>query len=262
MKFKKILLTTAAFLAAVSILTGTVTKTFAATGLEILQKVEDRYVGKTSKAEMKMILADSSGAEKERTLTIYREKIDNRNLNNFQHFHSPSDMMNTTFLVNEKDGSQEKYIYLSSFKKTRKIVSKDNAVRYVSSDFTYEDLDNFHAADYVCDTPVKEESVDNEKTYVVECKKKDADTQYSKFVFKVSIEKELPVQILLYDKKDGALLKQIDNKKLKKVKNIWTPYEVAIKDVKNSSSTKLVLDKIEYDLALDKDTFTQRNMEK
>jgi|GEM_PF-883920 len=234
---------------------------FAITSEEVLQKVEDRYIGKTSKAEMKMVLKDSSGAEKERTLTVYRQKIDSKNLGNFQHFHSPSDMMNTTFLVNEKDGSQEKFIYLPSFKKTRKIVSKDNNVRYVSSDFTYEDLDNFHAADYICEK-LKEEKYENEDVYVIECKKKSADSQYSKFIFKVSKEKELPLLLILHDKKGGAASKQIENRKIKKVKNIWTPFEVEIKDSSASSSTKLTLDKIEYDLSLDADTFTQRNMEK
>ncbi|HOD40182.1 MAG TPA: outer membrane lipoprotein-sorting protein [Candidatus Wallbacteria bacterium] len=233
----------------------------ALTSEQVLQKVEDRYVGKTSKAEMKMILADSSNEQKERTLTIYRRKIDNANLGNFQHFHSPADMMNTTFLVNEKDGSQEKFIYLPSFKKIRKIVSKDNNVRYVSSDFSYEDLDNFHAADYICEK-LKEEKYENEDVYVVECRKTSPDSQYSKFIFKISKEKELPLVALLYDKKSGDLLKQIENRKLKKVKNIWTPFEVEIKDLKNSSSTKLTLDKIEYDINLSEDTFTQRNMEK
>lgn len=233
----------------------------AITSEQVLQKVEDRYVGKTSKAAMKMILKDSSSEEKERTLTIYRRKIDNANLSNFQHFHSPADMMNTTFLVNEKDGSQEKFIYLPSFKKTRKIVSKDNNVRYVSSDFSYEDLDNFHAADYICEK-LKEEKYENEDVYVIECKKKSPDSQYSKFIFKISKVKELPLVAMLYDKKSGDLTKQIENKNLKKVKNIWTPYEVEMKDLKNSSSTRLTLDKIEYDIELSDDTFTQRNMEK
>lgn len=231
----------------------------ATSGVEILQRVEDRYVGKTSKAEMKMTIADSGG-EKERTLTIYRQKIDNRNLNCFQHFHSPSDIMNTTFLVNEKDGAQEKFIYLPSFKKTRKIIAKDNDVRYVSSDFTYEDLNNFHASDYKCGD-AKEETLDGEKVYVIECTKTDENSQYSKFVMKISQEKLIPLLVTMTVKKDGNT-RTIENKNLKKVKNIWTPYEVIIKDTKNSSSTKLALDKIEYDCALDAETFTQRNMEK
>jgi len=231
------------------------------TSEEVLRGVEDRYVGKTSKAAMKMILIDASGAEKERSLTIYRQKIDNANLSNFQHFHSPNDMMNTTFLVNEKDGSQEKFIYLPSFKKIRKIVSKDNNVRYVSSDFSYEDLDNFHAVDYICEK-LKEEKYENESVHVVECKKKNTDSQYSKIIFKISKEKLIPVATFLYDKKSGALVKQVENRKFKKVKNIWTPYEIEMKDVKNSTSTKLLLEKIEYDINLSQDTFTQRNMEK
>jgi len=231
----------------------------ATSGVEILQQVEDRYVGKTSKAETKMTISDSGG-EKERTLTIYRQKLDSKNLNCFQHFHSPSDIMNITFLVNEKDGAQEKFIYLPSFKKTRKIVSKDNDVRYVSSDFTYEDLNNFHAADYKCGE-AKEDTLNGEKVYVIEATKTDAESQYSKFVFSVSQEKLIPLLVTMSVKKDGGT-KTIENNKIKKVKNIWTPYEVIIKDAKKGSSTKLTLDKIEYDCALDADTFTQRNMEK
>ncbi|MEZ7891184.1 MAG: outer membrane lipoprotein-sorting protein [Candidatus Wallbacteria bacterium] len=261
MNGKKVLLTAARCIFTLFAIIFTCSNAFALTSDEILQKVEDRYVGKTSQAELKMVIADKDGSEKERTLTILRQKLDAQNLDNFQHFHSPADIMNTTFLVNEKNGAQEKFIYLSSFKKIRKIVSKDNNVRYVSSDFTYEDLDNFHAADYTCQ-PFKEETFEGEKVFVIEAKKKNDDSQYSRFVFKVSQEKMLPLQILMYDKKDGALLKQLENKKLKKVKNIWTPYEIIIKDVKNMSSTRLVLDKIDYDCKLDADTFTQRNMEK
>lgn len=230
------------------------------TSEKVLQMVEDRYVGKTSRAELKMILKDEKGEETERTLTIYRQKIDNFNLSTFQHFHSPTDIMNTTFLVNEKNGIQEKFIYLPSFKKIRKIVSKDNAIRYVSSDFTYEDLDNFHAKDYICEK-LKEDILDSEEVYIIECKKSDPSSQYSKFIFKISKEKLLPLITMFYDK-NGKLIKQLENRKLKKVKNIWTPFEVEMKDFKNSTSTILKLNKIEYDILLSDDTFTQRNMEK
>lgn len=50
-----------------------------------------------------------------------------------------------------------------------------------ADDFSYEDLDNFHAADYICEK-LKEEKYENEDLYVIECKKKSPDSQYSKFI--------------------------------------------------------------------------------
>ncbi|MBF0502685.1 MAG: outer membrane lipoprotein-sorting protein [Candidatus Riflebacteria bacterium] len=235
---------------------------FAMTADEVLQGVENRYVGKTSKSEMTMTLVSPDGSVRNRTLNIYRQKIDNRNKNIFILFLSPSDFKDTSYLVNEKDRDKLKWIYLSAFKNVRKIVAADFGVSFVSSDFTYEDMDDIHAEDFTC-SGLKDEKIDGEAVYSIDCRKKDTNTAYSHFIVKVSKEKMVPLLYMLFDRKDpGRQIKEMSAKNMKKIQDIWTPMELTMKDLRKNSSTKLVLQTIEYDPVLPEDTFTERNMKK
>ncbi len=234
----------------------------AMTAGEVLQGVENRYIGKTSQADVKMILTDPSGKARTRTLTIYRRKADNDNKDNFIHFLSPPDIKDTTYLVNEKNREKLKWIYLSAFKNVRKIVATDYGVAFVSSDFTYEDMDDIHASDYECSNLV-EEKLGDADVYSIECKKKDANTSYSRVIMKVAKDKMVTLKALMYDKGDPQKqIKEMESKRIEKIKEIWTPMEVTIKDLRKNTSTTLETSKVEYDLNLDAETFTERNMKK
>ncbi|MBF0410008.1 MAG: outer membrane lipoprotein-sorting protein [Candidatus Riflebacteria bacterium] len=234
----------------------------AITADEVLQGVENRYVGKTSKSTTEMKLIDSSGNERKRDLFIYRRKIDNDNKDNFIHFTSPSDMKGTTYLVNEKNREKSKWIYLSAFKNIRKIVASDFGTSFVSSDFTYEDMDDIHASDYTC-TNLTEEKLDGEDVYSIECVKKTSDTAYSRSILKVSKEKMIILKGMFFDKKDTEKqVKEATAKSLEKIQEIWTPKQVTMRDLRKNTMTVLEIKKAEYDLTLEADIFTERNMKK
>ena len=234
----------------------------AITAQEVLEKVENRYIGKTSKARMRMTLELKGGGKKERELELYRSKADNRNQNLFIHFLSPADILNTTYLIVEKDRNKDKWIYLPSFKKTRKIVSKDNTSSFVSSDFTYEDLDTIHADEYDA-SELAEETVEGEPCWRLTAVKKDlTDSGYAKMRLFVSKEKELPIKAELYDKASGAHTKTLVVRDLKRIQDIWTAHSTVMSDLANGTRTTLELKACEYDLDLPAETFTKRNMEK
>ncbi|MFZ2959515.1 MAG: outer membrane lipoprotein-sorting protein [Candidatus Ozemobacteraceae bacterium] len=235
---------------------------FAVTADEVLQGVENRNIGKTSQSDVTMKLKNSDGAERNRSLKIYRRKVDNDNKDNFIHFLSPSDMKDTTYLVNEKNREKSKWIYLSAYKNVRKIVATDYAVSFVSSDFTYEDMEDIHASDYAC-SDLKEEKLDGQDVYSIVCKKKDTNTSYSHAIMKVAKDKMVVLKSFMFDKNDPTKqIKEMTASDLKQIQNIWTPMVVAIKDLKKNSSTALEVKKIEYEVALPDETFTERNMKK
>ncbi len=238
------------------------TDAMALTAQEVLQQVEDRYVGKTSKANVIMKLIDKSGAARERKMTISRRKKDNVNKDNFIHFAAPPDIRNTSYLVNEVNQQKQKWIYLSAFKKIRKIVAEDYGMAFVSSDFTYEDMEDIHADDYVA-TDLKEEKFDGQDVYSISVTKKDSNTSYAKVIMKVSKEKMIVLKSDMYDKKDSAkLIKEMTAGSIEKIQDIWTPKTVTMKDLVKGTSTILETVKIKYDLDLPEDEFSKRNMEK
>jgi hypothetical protein len=195
-------------------------------------------------------------------MTISRRKKDNVNKDNFIHFAAPPDIRNTSYLVNEVNQQKQKWIYLSAFKKIRKIVAEDYGMAFVSSDFTYEDMEDIHADDYVA-TDLKEEKFDGQDVYSISVTKKDSNTSYAKVIMKVSKEKMIVLKSDMYDKKDPAkLIKEMTAGSIEKIQDIWTPKTVTMKDLVKGTSTILETVKIKYDLDLPEDEFSKRNMEK
>ena len=163
---------------------------------------------------------------------------------------------------------RQKRIYLSAFKKVRKIAAEDYAMAFVASDLTYEDMDDIHAADYSCSN-LREEKLDGKDVYVIDCVRKDDKTSYAKTVLSVDKTTFVVLKILMYDKKDPAkLIKEMLSTDVKDVptkdgsKQISTPYIVTMKDLRSNTATTLEIKKIGYDIDLDADTFTERNMQK
>lgn len=234
----------------------------ALTAQEVLQKVEDRYIGKTSKANVQMDIVDKTGNARERKLTISRRKADGSNKDNFIHFVAPPDIRNTTYLVNEKNKVKEKHIYLSAFKKVRKILAEDYAMAFVSSDFTYEDMDDVRAEDYVA-TNLKEEKLGDVDVYSIEVSKKDQNTNYSRSIMKVCKNTLVVLRTELFDKKDPTkMIKLATAEDMEKIQDIWTPKKVTMKDLVNGTHTVLQTAKVAYDLPLSDEEFSRRNMEK
>lgn len=235
---------------------------------EVLQKVEDRYIGKTSRAAMEMILVDAKGGKRVRQMMIYRCKKDSDNKDNFIHFLNPPDIKNTSYLVNEVNRNRDKRIYLSAFKKIRKIAAEDYNMAFVASDFTYEDMDDVRASDYKC-TNLREEKLDGKDVYVIDCSKKDDKTSYAGTTLFVDKQSFVVLKVLMFDKKDPAkLIKEMCSSDLKDETTqdgsqvIVTPYRVNMRDLRSNTSTTLEIKKIAYDIDLDAKTFTERNMEK
>jgi len=235
---------------------------WAMTADEVLQGVEDRYVGKTSKADTDMVLISADGGKRTRKLDIYRQKADNDNKDNFIHFLAPADIKDTTYLVNEKNRQREKRIYLSAMKNIRRIVSDDYGMAFVSSDFTYEDMDDIHASDYTCSN-LREEKLGEEAVWVIDTVKKDGKTSYAKTNLYVSKDKMVILKAVMYDKKNPEkVIKEMAASDLVKIQDIWTPKLVEMKDLRKNTTTQLKINGIQYDLQLDAETFSERNMKK
>lgn len=238
------------------------TVSWALTAQEVLQKVEDRYVGKTSKANVLMKLTDKNGRTRVRKMTISRRKKDNNNKDNFIHFIAPPDIRNTTYLVNERNRHKMKWIYLSAFRKIRKIVASDYGMSFVSSDFTYEDMEVIHASDYIASN-LKEEKLNGIPVYSIVAVKKDDKTSYSKMIIKVSKKDWVVLQVKMFDKKHpDKIMKVMNATNIQTIQNISTPMVIAMKNLEKGTQTVLETKKIKYDLPLKDEEFSKRNMVK
>lgn len=234
----------------------------ALTAQDVLQKVEDRYVGETSRANLFMRLHESDGEFRERRMTISRREMDPDNKDNFIHFSSPPDIRNTAYLVNERDREERKWIYLSAFRNVRRIGSEDYNLAFVSSDFTYEDMDDIRADDYVA-SELQEETLGEKEVYSIVIRKKDGLTSYDRVIMKIWKDEWVVLRAEMYCKNNpDQLIKIMTAENLEPIQDIWTPMLVTMQDLRRNTKTELETVRVAYDLPIPDEEFSRRNMQR
>lgn len=220
--------------------------------LEILKKFEAVInAPKDQQMNGKLVLIDSKGNEKERTITMLQKGDDKR----FIRFLSPADQRGIGFLGLPDD---VQYLYLPAFKKVRRIASHIKNQKFAGTDFTYDDLGTLkYSDDY--DPELVEITKDE---YVLELKPKTGKNKdYSKL--KIWVRKDIlfPIKTEFYDKAN-RLWKTMERRQIEKIDVYWISKEIVMKDLKDQHTSKMQLSEIKLDSNLSEDLFTERNLEK
>ena len=117
---------------------------------EIARRVQDRDTGRDSRSTFRMKLFDRHGRVRERALTLMSLRgrgnpgvpdtapDGDRLLIRFTY---PNDIRGTSFLVWEHPAAEdERFLYLPSLGRVRRIAGAETQESFVGSDFTYEDI--------------------------------------------------------------------------------------------------------------------------
>src|SRR3954466_920869 len=113
----------------------------------VARQVQDRDTGRDSRVSIRMKLFDRHGRARERVMTMVtlrgrgasRSAPDGDRL--LIRFTYPNDIRGTSFLVWEHpDAEDERFLYLPSLARVRRIAGTEAQQSFVGSDFTYEDI--------------------------------------------------------------------------------------------------------------------------
>ncbi len=229
----------------------------ALTGKEIMQNVHDRDTGKSSASKTKMVIVNDKGQERVREVQAVRKEYGDLNKSLIR-FLAPADVKGTGFLLWEnKDKDDDQFLYMPATGKVRRITSSSKSERFMGTEFTYEDMEN-RKVEKDDHKLLGEETIDGHKCYKVQSiPKAGEESQYSKFVSWIRADIWVPVKVEFYDE-DGALLKVLKVKKIEKIQNIWTTSESEMHNVQKDWKTILVIEKIQYNLKIEDNYFTER----
>ena len=245
----------------------------AQTGLEIMQKVQDRDDGDNIISNMQMQLIDKNGHKRVRDMKTYSKDIgdDEKKL---IFFLSPSDVKNTAFLTydyksEEKDDDQ--WLYLPALNKTKRIPASDKDSSFMGSDFSYFDMTEPVLSDFniklIKESVVKRKS-GNEKVWIVEMTPKTDEvrdeTGYLKSVAYVRQDNYMLTRAKFYLKK-AKRVKYMDVKKVEKIDGIdvATITVMTMKKGKRTiHKTILIQSDVKMNQNLKEDMFSIRTIEK
>jgi hypothetical protein len=244
----------------------------APTGEWVARKAEDRETGRDSRLAIRMRLFDRQGRMSERRMTLLamrggpgRLVPGDRTLIRFSY---PNDIKGTAFLVWEQPkADDERFLYLPSLGRVRRIAGSEAQESFVGSDLTFEDIGGREFDDYtyrlIDDPNAAWTGPDGVKhpVYTLESRQRDANARFPRVVSRVRRDNFVVVHAVIYNRRDEPQ-KTFEVLKLEQVKGYWTSSELRMTDALQRTRTELVLDNVEYDVGLKPDAFSRRELER
>jgi len=227
----------------------------------LARQVEDRDTGKDARVTFKMRLFDRQDRVRERALTALSKKYPAGD-KSLTRFTQPADIAGTGFLVWEHTVSNqeaERFLFLPSLGRVRRIAGSEAQESFVGSDFTYEDISGREFDDYTY-TLVNETALGG-TAYTLESRAKNANARFPRVVSVIRKDNFVVVHAEIFGKRDD-LVKVFDATRVEKTGKYWTVTAMTMKDLGQKTRTEMAVEKAEYDIGLADDLFTRRELEK
>ncbi len=245
----------------------------------VARRVQDRETGRDSRITMRMKLVDRRGRLRERVLevTTLRGKgapgaaatapDGDRLLIRFTY---PNDIRGTSFLVWEhQDGDDERFLYLPSLGRVRRIAGSETQDSFVGSDFTYEDIGGRELDDYGYTFAAGGERAswtppsggNAQPAWRLESRSKDPSAQFPRVVSTVLRASFVVVQADVYNRRNERQ-KVYAVRRLERIEGIWTVMDSEMSNAMEKTRTELLVEKADYNVGLKETDFTRRELER
>lgn len=247
---------------------------------DIARLVQDRDTGRDSRASMRMKLFDRQNRSRERALTLTSLRgrgnpgapasapDGDRLLIRFTY---PNDILGTGFLVWEHPkGEDERFLYLPSLGRVRRIAGSEAQESFVGSDFTYEDIGGREFDDYTYAFAGPDAARTSwtppgggtpRPAWRLESKLKDAAGRYPRVVSLVLHESFVVVQAEMYNRRNEKE-KLYSVRRLEQVEGIWTVMDSEMTNTAENTRTELAVERADYNVGLTENDFTRRELER
>lgn len=219
------------------------------------------YQGNDGKAQVQMVITDKNNNKREREFVILRKDMaDGGDQKYFVYFNKPSDIRRMTYLVHKfadigKD--DDRWLFMPALSLVKRIAAGDKRTSFVGSDFLYEDVSGRSLAE---DTHELVQTTD--QFYIVKNTPKRPDTvEFSSFTVSIDKNTFVPMKMEFLDKA-GKLYRSIESKKVETVQGFPTVTQAEVRDLKAGSKTEMTFSKVQYDINLGDDIFTERYLQR
>jgi hypothetical protein len=237
---------------------------------QVARRIRDRDTGRDSRAALQMKLFDRRGRVRDRALSLLTLKgkagAGDRLLIRFTY---PNDIRGTGFLVWEHpQGEDERFLFLPSLGRVRRIAGSEAQDSFVGSDFSYEDIGGREFDEYTyAFAGADAENVSwtgpdgrPRAAYRLESKRKNDSVEFPRAISLVLKDSFLVVQADILNRR-GEKQKLFAVQRLDTVQGIWTVLASTMTNDLEKTRTELSVEKIEYNVGLKEDAFTRRELE-
>jgi hypothetical protein len=246
----------------------------------VARQAHDRDTGRDARMAMRMKLFDRHDRLRERALTIVSLRghdkpgtppsapDGDRLLIRFTY---PNDIRGTSFLVWEHPkADDERFLYLPSLGRVRRIAGTETQESFVGSDFTYEDIGGREFDEYTYAfsgpdngttswTPQGGGTV--RQAWRLESKRKDPSSEFPRVVSIILKDAFVVVAADIYNKRNEKQ-KVYTVRRLDQVEGIATVMDSEMTNALEKTRTELTVESADYNVGLKESDFSRRELER
>lgn len=233
----------------------------------IINNIELRLEGDTSRIDMTMVLEDKRGNKRRRTLRSFSKLMEGKESMSI-YFLSPGDVKGSAFLslnYEDESASDDAWLYLPALNKVRRVSQTNQSDSFMGSDFSYSDITGVEIRDWTYEIVNESAMVDGRNCWVLESVPKPEnrkrlllETGYTKRRIWVDKEKYFVLRGQYHlEKGNKVKLMQVDG--VKQIDGIWTASQISMATTKNKkilSRSSILFKEVEYNLAVPDSIFS------
>ena len=210
----------------------------------------------TSVQSLELRARDRTGYEKVLQADVYWKRGQDQQSRVLMHFNEPADIRGARFLIIQNEPQNDMYIYMPGLFMVRKITSKRISSSILGTDFSYEDYERLYGILTDLELEQYPDDVLNGRPVHVLNSYPDGNSGYEKIATYVDIETCLALKTELFER--GHRLRKslsIDPAAIKQVDNINVPRELLMKDLRDKTETRMIIQEIRLGMPLEDDLF-------
>jgi len=212
------------------------------------------YAGKDGRAAVKMTISDSQGGNRQRAFTLLRLTTQDGNQKFYIYFTEPADVRKMAYLVwKNVGGDDDRWLWLPALNLKKRIAPGDKRTSFVGSDFLYEDVSGRSQAE---DSHELLE-VTGQHYLIKHVPKDPGAVEFAWYKTWIDLKTFLPMRAEYYDA-SGERYREVEAVKVAMVQGHPTVMIAEARDLKSGSVTRNEFSKVEYDLGLQEQIFTER----
>jgi len=227
----------------------------------IVRSSRNRIKADTVSIRSRMVIQAKDGSTSERVIDNYSKDGPNgaRNVIVFQ---QPASVAGSRFLtMANKNAPDDRWIFLPSLGKVRRIASSEGSGSFMGTDFSYDDISaTSRGAELDTHTLLREENLGGAACYVIQSVPKDSSFQYSKMVQWIAKDTFIIMKIELYDKRN-TLVKTVEMSGIKTIQNRLTATVTKMTTHAAGTSTTITYEIIKYNDPIPEGVFTTAYLE-
>jgi len=245
----------------------------------VARQIQDRNSGRDSRSSMRMKLFDRHNRVRERALSIIMMRgrdapgalptapDGDRLLIRFTY---PNDIRGTGFLVWEHPNSDdERFLYLPSLGRVRRIAGSEAQESFVGSDFTYEDIGGRELDDYSYAFAAPDGQTASwappgggaaRPAWRLESRRKDGSAEFPRVVSLVLKDSFVVIAADVYNRRSEKQ-KVYTVRRVEQVEGIWTVMDSEMTNGIEKTRTELVVESTDYNVGLKEADFSRRELE-